>query len=179
VSLLVASSVVLVYFWMTAAPAARLKPGEVAPDFNLPALDGASATSLTPLRGSPVLLTFFDTRWARSGAVLEDVDWLHRRYSRQGLVVLGVCLDPPLTREAVRAFLGRHGVGFRVLHDAGGAFTERTFGRPGGRSPATYLLRADGVIAAVHTRGLPYRRDEAARRGLQRLLPPGSLERLP
>lgn len=87
-----------------------------APDFTLTSLDG-DEVRLSDHRGRVVLLHFFDTndRWGRM--LLSRLAMLDERYRDRGLSILGVSLDGPKTRAALRAIVRQRNVSFPVLVD--------------------------------------------------------------
>ena len=87
-----------------------------APDFMLTSLDG-DEVRLSDHRGRVVLLHFFDTndRWGRM--LLSRLAMLDERYREEGLSILGVSLDGPKTRAALRALVTQRNVTFPVLVD--------------------------------------------------------------
>lgn len=87
-----------------------------APDFTLTSLDG-DEVRLSDLRGRVVLLHFFDTndRWGRM--LLSRLAMLDARYRAEGLSIVGVSLDGPKTRAALRAIVVQRHVSFPVVVD--------------------------------------------------------------
>ena len=87
--------------------------GEPAPDFALPGLDGTH-WRLSELRGKAVLVNFWATWCGPCRKELPHLEKLHQRFSREGLVVLGVS-DEKAAES--RAFLEEHGITFPTLND--------------------------------------------------------------
>jgi tetratricopeptide (TPR) repeat protein/peroxiredoxin len=90
-----------------------------APDFSLPDFGGpmqtVSSTTLSSLRGKPILLNF----WA-AGAERCKEDWItfgqrHSAWAAQGLQLLAVNLDLPGDAERVRALIREHRLSFPIL----------------------------------------------------------------
>lgn len=162
-----------VSFWYARAPrATRVKAGDLAPDVSLPHWNVPNARgTLSGLRGSPVLLMFFDSSWPTSGAALEELEAVHRRFLRDGLVVVGVALDPPQEARAVEFLLASRGVSFTVLVDPGGQAVGPVYGLPPERKPETYLIDSAGRVVSVHLKAEPWRREDMLRK-LAELLPP-------
>ena len=99
-------------------PALRDRPpypaeGEPAPDFALSGLDGTH-WRLSELRGKAVLLNFWATWCGPCRKELPHLEKLHQRFSRDGLVVLGVSDEKG---DESRAFLEEHGITFPTLND--------------------------------------------------------------
>lgn len=133
------------------APRATLvKAGDVAPDFALPHHNqpGQRGT-LSELKGDPVVLVRFDSSWGGTGTYLDDLERAHRRFLRDGLVVVGVALDPPQEQRALEFMLANRKVSFTVLLDPGGRVTGPLYGTPRGAAE-TYLIDAAGRVVSVH-----------------------------
>ena len=120
---------------------APLAVGAVAPDPQLPALDGG----LAPLRPPDARLTivnFWATWCAPCVAEMPSLDRLHRALPGQGLVVVGVSVDE--SEADVRDFVARAGLRFPVRRDPGGRGVARAFGVEG--YPTTFVIDAAGVV---------------------------------
>jgi peroxiredoxin len=158
--------------WYAVAPRATLvKAGDLAPDFSLPHWNAPDARgTLHGLRGSPVLLILFDSSWPTSGAALVELEKLHRRYLRDGLVVVGIALDPPQEAKAVEFLMANRGLTFTVLMDPSGRQIGPIYGVPPDRRPETYLIDASGRVVSVHLKPEPWARDDL-RKKVAELLP--------
>jgi peroxiredoxin len=165
--------VIAVVGWYGLSPrSTRVKAGDLAPDISLPHWNAPTARgTLNALRGSPVLLMFFDSSWPTSGAALEELEAVHRRFLRDGLVVVGVALDPPQEAKAVEFLLANRNVSFTVLVDPGGRASEPLYGLPPARRPETYLIDSTGRVISVHVKAEQWTRPDLRRR-LAELLPP-------
>lgn len=93
------------------------KPGDLAPDFVLPSIDGA-VRKLSNHRGKVVLVNLWATWCPPCIEELPVLDELKARYGDKGLVVLGVAGDEEV--EKVREFLAHSPVQFEVLLDTKG-----------------------------------------------------------
>ncbi|MEK7824360.1 MAG: TlpA disulfide reductase family protein [Candidatus Eisenbacteria bacterium] len=93
-------------------PAAAGGADRLAPSFTLRTLDGKSFR-LQEQRGRPVVLDFWATWCAPCRASMPHLDRLQERYTRDGLVVLGLSVDedPP---ASVKRFAERLGIKFRL-----------------------------------------------------------------
>jgi len=76
-------------------PASGDLTGQVAPDFTLPDLNG-TPTSLSQLRGKPVLLYFWDSLCAACLVQLPEIQALHETHAEAGLQVVAVNVDRAL-----------------------------------------------------------------------------------
>jgi peroxiredoxin len=155
--------------WYALAPPTRnVRVGDIAPEFALPHYNQPAARgSLKELRGSLVLLVRLDSRWPQSAVYLAELEKVHRRFLRDGLVVVGVALDPAAEQRAMEFVLANRAVSFTVLLDPDGAVTGPLYGRPLGRAE-TYVIDPAGRVAAVYLEpqkwtALPLRDELAAR----------------
>jgi cytochrome c biogenesis protein CcmG/thiol:disulfide interchange protein DsbE len=90
-----------------------LKKGTPAPAFSLPLVAGSSGQlSLESLRGSTVLLVFWATWCDACLAEIPVVIDISRKYADDGLVVVGMNLEPG-NRPAVGRFLESHSIPYR------------------------------------------------------------------
>lgn len=107
----------------TAAPAlrhsmmgymARLIPGDIAPDFTLPAHDGSTVT-LSALRGQRVVLWFYPEALS-PGCTAQACGFRdhERQLTDAGLTVLGISRD---TLDALARFAERDALPFPLLSD--------------------------------------------------------------
>ena len=135
-----------------------LEPGATAPDFTLPAADGAEVT-LHELRGKPVVLYFYP-RDDTPGCTREACAFRDRKaeLGQLGAAVLGVSPDDVSSHEKFR---DKHGLNFPILADVDhkvadgyGAWREKVrFGkRAMGIERSTFLIDADGVVRKVWKR---------------------------
>ncbi len=133
----------------------NLKPGDPAPDFDLPS-DSGERVRLRDLRGKRVVLYFYpkdDTPGCTTEACSFRDAW--SELQRRGTVVLGVSKDSP--KSHVR-FKEKYALPFTLLSDedhavadAYGVWGPKTFmGRQyEGMDRATFLIGPDGRIEAV------------------------------
>src|ERR1700722_10209529 len=87
--------------------------GNVAPDFELPTLDGKNL-KLSDLRGKAVLLNFWATY---CGPCKIEMPWfveLQKEYGPQGFQIIGVAMDDAST-EDINKFAKEMGVNYPVL----------------------------------------------------------------
>jgi thioredoxin-dependent peroxiredoxin len=132
-----------------------LKPGSIAPDFELPS-DAGSSVSLSDLRGRKVVLYFYPADNTET-CTIEAVDFSARQaaFTSAGAVVLGVSPDSPKTHDGFKA---KHDLSIRLASDTDlkvvrryGLWVEKTmFGRRFmGVERATFLIGPDGRIARI------------------------------
>lgn len=127
----------------TPADAARV--GAPAPAFTATTLAGDSV-SLASYRGAPVLLNLWATWCEPCRRETPYLQALQERYRAQGLVVVGVSVDPRDALTDVRRFVDEFGVSYPVLADPEMRALER-FDPPG--LPATFLLDREGLVRRV------------------------------
>ncbi|HEY8485575.1 MAG TPA: thioredoxin-dependent thiol peroxidase [Longimicrobiales bacterium] len=138
-----------------------LKEGDLAPDFELTADDGAQVR-LSDYRGRKVVLYFYpkdDTPGCTVQAC--GVRDRFREFEARGAVVLGVSPDPV---DSHRAFREKYGLPFRLLADtehrvaeAYGVWKELSFaGRKfWGNERTTFVIDEEGRIVRVFPRVKP------------------------
>jgi peroxiredoxin Q/BCP len=135
--------------------AARIEPGQPAPDFTLPR-DGGGEVTLSALRGRPVVLYFYP-RDDTSGCTRQAQDFTAaaRDFAAAGAEVLGVSKDSVAKHERFR---DKHGLGIALLSDEGGDTCERygvwveknMYGRRFmGIERSTFLIDAEGTVRRV------------------------------
>jgi cytochrome c biogenesis protein CcmG, thiol:disulfide interchange protein DsbE len=117
-----------------------LKVGRPAPDFQLRSLAGGSA-DLGSLRGRLVLVNIWATWCAPCVQEMPSLERLHRTLGPEGLVVMGVSVDPE--DAAVSDFVKRYGLTFPILRDPA-AHTAASFHTTG--YPETFVIGRDGTL---------------------------------
>lgn len=132
----------------------KLTPGQLAPDFTLPADDGTHVT-LSALRGRPVVVYFYP-RDDTPGCTVEACDFRDRNeaFARElDAVVLGISADGAAAHQRFRK---KYALNFTLLTDeskdvmrAYGAFGRKVlYGREyDGILRSTFLVDAQGVLA--------------------------------
>jgi len=133
------------------SPAIGPELGEMAPDFELPALDGKSLR-LSSVRGRIVLLEFTATWCPACNQAASDLRKLKRRFGR-ALSVISVSLDggenTDTTREDLLRFVKQERVDWPVLFDDTG--TDNSAARAYGveRLPAYVLIDGAGIVRLI------------------------------
>jgi thioredoxin-dependent peroxiredoxin len=132
-----------------------VKPGEPAPDFELPT-DGAGRISLAGLRGKSVVLYFYpkdDTSGCTSEA--KAFSDSRQQFEDAGAVVIGVSKDPPSSHDRFKA---KYDLDLTLASDEAGETLQRygvwveksMYGRKYmGVERATFLIDGDGVVRQV------------------------------
>jgi peroxiredoxin len=153
------------YWWWQSPEASQVKVGDSAPELELSTL-GGGPTRLSSFRGSPVLLVMFLSGCKHCEADADEIDKLHRAYFKDGLIVIGVSVDPD--RAALQDFVDRHGTSFWVMEDFGGVQVREAWGS--WQMPEAYLIDAEGVVRAVWLGAVDWLGPEV-RRKIEALLP--------
>lgn len=121
--------------------------GQLAPDFDLRSIDGGR-TTLSGLRGNPVLLNFWAT-WCAPCRV--EMPWLvdlDRQYRAQGLLIVGISLDDAGSDKEVATFAKDKGVLYPVLF--GNSSIANAYG--GVRfMPQSFFIYPNGTIMKTTT----------------------------
>ena len=137
------------------APSAKPVPGMVqgdragrkAPEIDVAAWLGASP-DLAALKGKIVVIDFWAVWCGPCVGSLPQVQALHERYAKQGVVVLGIH-TPDRTKEAVAAFVKGKGLTYPnaldAKEDSGVGRTAMAFGPSG--IPHLFVIDAQGKIA--------------------------------
>ncbi len=117
--------------------------GQIAPDFELPSLDGTNL-KLSDLRGKAVLLNFWATY---CGPCKIEMPWfveLQKQYGPQGFQIVGVAMDDASTEEIAK-FVKEMGVNYPIL--LGKESVGESYGGVG-VLPTTFFLDRDGRLMA-------------------------------
>jgi thioredoxin-dependent peroxiredoxin len=134
----------------------KLAPGDPAPDFELPAADGA-VVRLRSLRGQRVIVYFYPAAMT-PGCTKEACDFRDsiQALAAAGVTVLGISPDPP---ARLAAFAARDHLNFPLLadpdhkvHEAYGAYGEKTlYGRKTiGVIRSTFVIAPDGTVERAY-----------------------------
>ena len=106
---------VLLLIGITVAPAFAVKINAPAPDFTLNDLHGNKVT-LSSYRGKVVILNFWSTTCGPCVAEIPSLVALQREFKGQGLVVLGIALDPD--KKEVQESVAKLGIEYTNLMDS-------------------------------------------------------------
>ena len=132
--------------------------GDIAPDFELPTLDGAPMR-LSSLRGKVVLLNFWATWCGPCRKEMPHLQRLHEKYPEGRFALIGVVDEKP---DEVREFLAEREITYPSLFDKAHDVFHR-YGVTG--IPMTAVIGPNGKIAALHE-------GYASERTLKKLLAP-------
>ena len=117
--------------------------GKLAPDFQLPSLNGQSV-SLSDFRGKPVLLNFWATWCGPCRFEMPFIQGIYEEWSDKGLVVLAI--NTGESSSKVRGFLQSHSLSFPVLLDTNQDVALKYNIRA---IPTTFFIDKDGIIQGI------------------------------
>ncbi len=124
-----------------------LKPGVIAPDFELKSIEG-NTIKLSNFKGKVVLLYF----WSVGCSVdeLQILDRIYKRFRNKGFVVIGIDNDDDY--EIARGFLTDNSITYPNIIDSSPTAQDiqcKQYQTKAGRraSPMTYLIDRDGKVA--------------------------------
>lgn len=129
---------------------AKLKEGDLAPDFDLPDQDGQVVSS-KDLRGKKALVLYFYPKDFTKVCTMEAVAFrqMHEQFQAAGAEVIGVSSDDVRTHQE---FAQEHELSFRLLSDEK-ELLRKAFGAFGiGGTPArtTYVIDRDWRIRLIY-----------------------------
>lgn len=153
------SVLLLGYLWLTKNPPTGPFEGELAPPFELVALDGTAFASEN-LQGKPVFINFWAT-WC--DPCLEEMPIIQRMHEKYGeaLAIVAVTDEPvPIASR----YIARHGYTFPAYVDPAGAMTDDYLIH---FLPTSLFVDASGIIRGRHTGQLSEEQMEAY---IQRIL---------
>lgn len=136
---------------VSVVPALAVKINTPAPDFSLSDLQGQQV-SLSAYRGKVVLLNFWSTTCPPCVAEIPSLVSLYRELKGQGLVVLGIALDP--TEKPVRELVNRLKVDYPNLMDSNKDVYFDTYGLFG--QPVSVIVDRSGVVREKIIGGLEW-----------------------
>ena len=139
------STLLLAYFCLSPVSAESVRPGQVAPDFNLPLLRENTPVALADFQGKLVYLDFWASWCPPCRISMPELESLHKEFPADRFTILAVNLDED--RNKALKFLERVPVGYPILIDTDGEVPAR-YQLPG--MPTGYLLNASGVVLHVH-----------------------------
>jgi len=115
-------------------------------DISFTALDGREV-KLADLKGKVVLVDFWATWCVPCIKVMPEIKKLHDEFHDRGFEIIGISLDSD--KEKLESFLAKEGIKWPQYFD--GAGWENEIARQYGIEsiPATFLIGADGLIAAT------------------------------
>ncbi len=119
-----------------------LRKGDMAPDFQLPDLNG-EIIKLSQFSGKIVFLNFWATWCPPCIEEIPSINELRKRINRDDFVILAVNIDQT-GRDNIKEFIKSKGIEFRVLLDPKSSVSAGKYGITG--VPETFLIGRDGRI---------------------------------
>jgi peroxiredoxin len=136
-----------IVFAVTAFGQQSLKPGEIAPDFSLQAMDG-QLYNLNQLQGKIVLLTFWSTRCQICHSEIPKLNRVAANFNGQDVVFIAATMD---NNQKVEAFLQKIPFNFRIAPNSFGLMLKYADRDAAGNInmgfPAHFLIDRRGAIA--------------------------------
>jgi len=129
---------------LVGSTAAALKAGDTPPPIDLPDQHG-NKVDLASLKGKVVLVDFWASWCAPCRQEMPTLEALHRKYTGQGLVVVGINIDN--NKKKMDKFLAGTPVSFRIVHDPKITIAQRY--EPS-TMPTSYFIGRDGKLRYIH-----------------------------
>lgn len=130
---------------LPATGAFAVEPGEPAPRFVAPALDGGEDVVLEEHRGKVVYLDFWASWCAPCLESLPKLESLQRELGSEGFQVVAVNVDQDPDKG--RRLMAKLGVGYPSASDPKGELPG-VYELP--TMPTSYVIDADGVVRLIH-----------------------------
>jgi len=130
-------------------PLWALKEGDPAPFFKIKDLDG-KVWKLSRLiaEKKPVLLTFFSIYCPHCRDEMLFLNNINKKYSKDGLVILGICVNVNNTEETLKAYRDTYGLKFPIATDNERLTTALIYGFEGA-VPLTFFIDKTGKIKKI------------------------------
>lgn len=121
---------------------AALPVGSKAPDFSIPAVEGAAFSLQSALQQAPVMAIFFKISCPVCQYALPFFERLHKAYGSYKVALVGISQDD---KSNTAAFLKKYGVTFPVLlDDPAGYVVSNAYGLT--NVPSWFLIGQDSEI---------------------------------
>jgi thiol-disulfide isomerase/thioredoxin len=140
------ASLITFVFAMNLAPVARaLDPGDKAPQFAAPSLEGDGQVSLGAYKGKVVWVDFWASWCTPCLTAMPLLEKLRLELPEDRFQIVAINVDRDL--DKARAFLRDHPVGYPSASDPKGNLP-KTYGVE--TMPTSYLIDSNGVVRHVH-----------------------------
>jgi cytochrome c biogenesis protein CcmG, thiol:disulfide interchange protein DsbE len=121
-----------------------------APDFTLTDLSGKNI-SLSQYKGNIVILDFWATWCAPCRMSIPELVKLQDTYGDKGLVILGISVDSPTTKDAyLSSFKEKYKMNYTILR-ADDITTRKYFGNSEFSIPTLFIINRDGIVVDMHS----------------------------
>lgn len=128
-------------------PSGYASGAQRAPDFQVALLDGGTFRLSEHTGKHVVVLDFWTTFCQPCIGALHHLETIYEGHKGEGLVVLGVSMDPPDTASAVGPFVRSHNLTFPVAHDVQSRITDLYNKKSA--MPFSVIIARDGQIMKV------------------------------
>ena len=135
------TALAVLFFTVSAALAAPLKPGDAFPDLSKFGLEG----TLPDLKGKVVLVDFFASWCGPCKESFPAMQELHKKFGGQDFIILAINLDKK--KEAMADFLKSHPADFAIVRDAANKLVAEV---KIPTMPTSFLLDREGKVHSVH-----------------------------
>jgi peroxiredoxin len=121
---------------------------KMAPDFNLPDMNGKNYQLSENLGKGPVLINFWATWCIPCREEMKKLKKIYQSYEDNGLQILSISIDDPKTVSKVKSFIKTNRYPFTVLLDTNSEVFQIYKGT---NPPLSVLLDKEGKIVYDHT----------------------------
>ncbi len=128
--------------WTQSSKYEPLKVGMVAPDFELPDLDGKTMR-LSDFRGKVVFLNFWATWCKPCREEMPSMEVLYKNFEAKDFVILAVSIDRVTTKKDIPPYVKSLNLTFPIFVDSWG-HTDKRYKLMG--VPETYIIDRQGVL---------------------------------
>jgi peroxiredoxin len=128
--------------WTQSSKYEPLTVGKVAPDFDLPDLDGRTMR-LSDFRGKVVFLNFWATWCKPCREEMPSMEILYKNFEGRDFVILAVSIDRVTTKKDIPPFVKGLNLTFPILIDSWGQ-TDKRYKLMG--VPETYIIDQQGIL---------------------------------
>ncbi len=129
-------------------PLLALKEGDPAPFFKIKDIEGKEwKLSRIVAKKKPVVLVFFSMYCPHCREEMPFLNRIYEKYTKEGLVLLGICVNTTDSEETLRAFRDTVGIKFPLAMDYEDNMLSMIYGVNG--VPATFLIDKNGNVKKI------------------------------
>jgi peroxiredoxin len=121
---------------------------KMAPDFNLPDMNGKNYQLSENLGKGPILINFWATWCIPCREEMKKLKKIYQTYEKDGLQILSISIDDPKTVNKVKSFIKTNRYPFTVLLDTNNEVFQMYKGT---NPPLSILMDKTGSIVYDHT----------------------------